>query len=221
MKTIDILLVDDYVALSQGMEMLLLQHPKVATVHYCKNREDTLDTLRNNNVRILMLDLNLGTNKYDGTTIAKEVRALFKNVKIIIFSENIRPYLYQTLIKPYNIEAYIDKESDKTEIFNAIDELLNGNTYLDKNIRSILTINKWMKVSSRQKQVLSLLTKGLVHKQIAPELGISIKTVENHIARLRSIFNAKTTSELIKLYIEYKTGNKENSGDKTPPFKAL
>lgn len=221
MKTIDILIVEDLESYAQAMEILLLQHPDIKTVCYCNNMNETLEILKNNKVGILMLDLNLGTKEYDGTTIARKVKERYSETRIMIFSENIRAFLYFDFIKPYSIEAYIDKMSSKSEIFKAIDELQKGNCYLDENIRSIINIQKWMKVTKRQKEVLGLSTEGLVNKQIAERLFISVKTVENHLAKLREIFSAKTTSELIKLYIEYKTGNREDSANRIPPFKSL
>lgn len=52
-------------------------------------------------------------------------------------------------------------------------------------------------VSPRQRAILDLLASGRVAKEIAANLGVSQRTVESHLEKLRKRFNAKTTVELI------------------------
>lgn len=57
--------------------------------------------------------------------------------------------------------------------------------------------SEWGMVSPRQRSILHLLTEGRVAKEIALSLGISQRTVESHLEKLRKRFKAKTTVELI------------------------
>ncbi len=54
--------------------------------------------------------------------------------------------------------------------------------------------------TARQLQILRLLWDGLCRKQIAAEIGVSRKTVENHIARLRTSANVGTDIALVRYF---------------------
>jgi PAS domain S-box-containing protein len=57
-------------------------------------------------------------------------------------------------------------------------------------------------LTPRQRQVLQLMARGLLNKQIAFELGISDKTVKMHRAALLSALNARASADAIRLAVE-------------------
>ncbi len=62
-------------------------------------------------------------------------------------------------------------------------------------------------LSDRERQILTLLSKGLSSKQIAVKLGISIHTVANHRAHLRKKTGAANTAEMVRIALLTETGN--------------
>ncbi|MBI3815351.1 MAG: helix-turn-helix domain-containing protein [Nitrospinae bacterium] len=54
-------------------------------------------------------------------------------------------------------------------------------------------------ISQCQHAILSLLARGFTYKQVAKDLGISPRTVESHMEKLRKKFNAKTTQQLMTI----------------------
>jgi FixJ family two-component response regulator len=57
-------------------------------------------------------------------------------------------------------------------------------------------------LTPRQRQVLQLMARGLLNKQIAFELGISDKTVKMHRAALLAALNARASADAIRLAVE-------------------
>jgi FixJ family two-component response regulator len=55
------------------------------------------------------------------------------------------------------------------------------------------------KLTSREAQVLERIVAGRLNKQIADDLGISIKTVEAHRANIMEKLNANTVADLLKI----------------------
>jgi len=55
------------------------------------------------------------------------------------------------------------------------------------------------KLTSREAQVLERIVAGRLNKQIADDLGISIKTVEAHRANIMEKLNAATVADLLKI----------------------
>lgn len=70
---------------------------------------------------------------------------------------------------------------------------LNG----DRHPSRIIDLDSSRPLSSRQHAILSLVARGHVGKEIAARLGVSRRTVESHLEKLRKRFGAKTTTELL------------------------
>jgi DNA-binding NarL/FixJ family response regulator len=223
MKTdINILIIDDSKVFAEGLELLLEQYELIQEIHHKYNLNDSLEFLKNHPVLdIVILDLDFGSSEYDGFSIAEKIKQLYPTIKIIILTEHTRINHYETLFDKYDVDAYLDKRLGVSETHIAIKEVINGNKYIDENIRKMLEITGWMEASKREKEVISLLVKGLVQKQIADELGIKPKTVEVHIRNLFAKFKVKNSVELIAKYLKYKNSNRENIDESLSPFKNI
>lgn len=219
-KELNILVVEDSISFAQGMELLLLQYPKVKEVFHSISYEATLDCLKTNTIDIIILDLNFETKKYDGFIIAKKVKQLYSNVKIIILTQHTRKEHYNRLFEECKVDAYLDKQLGVEEVYTAIETVCNGQKYIDDNISKMLEIEQWMHMSQREQQVIQLITKGITQKEIAEKLFISPKTVEVHIRNLFQRFHVKNSTELVVKYLKYKNANRENIEDSLPPFKS-
>lgn len=62
-------------------------------------------------------------------------------------------------------------------------------------------IERYNQLTQRQKQILAMITDGLLNKQTASELGISQRTVEVHRLELMRRVGVKTMSQLVRLRI--------------------
>lgn len=62
-------------------------------------------------------------------------------------------------------------------------------------------VDRYNKLTNRQKQILEMITDGLLNKQTAHALGISQRTVENHRKQLMERVGVTTISQLVRLKI--------------------
>lgn len=212
MTPINILIADDSLIFSQGLAALLEQYPKyVKSIKIAHNYKQAMTTLEQEKVNLLILDLNFESEDYNGFTIAKKVKALYARVKIIVLTQQAKIDHYEVLINDINVDGYLDKQLGVEETLEALECVSNGKRYVDKNIKSMLEIGKWLDISNREKEVINLLSKGFTQKEIAGKLFISNRTVETHIKNLTIKIGAKNTTQLIAIYTKYKEGNRENS----------
>jgi DNA-binding CsgD family transcriptional regulator len=72
-------------------------------------------------------------------------------------------------------------------------------TRLDHAIQLTRAPEEYPSLAARERRCLSLAASGLVCKQIAAEIGISEKTVELHLARVRQKYGARTTAHAIAM----------------------
>jgi DNA-binding NarL/FixJ family response regulator len=116
--------------------------------------------------------------------------------------------IIKSLIKT-GVDGYLFKNSDKELLVSAITTVAQGNPFFSETIRNkiifaredeALTNTKSIlpKLSSREKEVLNLIAKGLTINQIAEVLFISHHTVVSHKQKLFYKFNVDKITTLIK-----------------------
>jgi DNA-binding NarL/FixJ family response regulator len=213
MKTIksDILIVDDSVIFSQGLVSLLDEFPDyVNSIKVAHNYQQALKILATKTVTTLILDLNFESDDYTGFDIARKVKVFHPKVKIIILTQEAKIDNYEVLFNDIKVDGYLDKQLGIEETLGALTAVMRGERYIDKNIKAMLEIGRWLNISNREKDVINLLSKGLTQKEIANKLNISSRTVETHIKNLTTKIEAKNTAHLVSIYIKYKSGNREN-----------
>ena len=220
-QKIDVLVIDDSIIFSQGLQALLTQHEKVATIEITHDYGSAMDMLQSRKIDVIILDLNFTDSDYDGFIIAKKVKHLYPAIKIMILTQCAQIDHYETLVKEIKVNAYLDKKLGVEETSAALKAVLSGETYIDKNIAEMLSIGRWLSISKREREVINLLVAGYIQKEIGVKLFISPKTVETHIRNLCTKLKAKNSIELVSMYVKYRSANRENYNDTTPPFKKL
>jgi len=105
--------------------------------------------------------------------------------------------------------AYLLKQAAGNELFDAIHAVSNGRTYLTplitggvlRNLASPEDASR-RELTPRQREVLRLLAQGKRMKEIAAELELSVRTVENHKAHLLQVLSLGSTAELVRFAIK-------------------
>ncbi len=206
----DIIIIDDSGIFSQGLSLLLEQYPdKVNTIFIAHNFHQALNTLAEKKINVALLDLNFESEDYNGFIIAKKIKEFYPDIKIIILTQQAKIENYEILFNEIHVDGYLDKQLGIEETLEALDAVRNGEHYVDKNIKAMLEIGKWLDVSRREKEVIKLLTVGLTQKEIAEKLFISNRTVESHIKNLTKKMGAKNTAHLVTIYTNYTSRNRE------------
>jgi DNA-binding NarL/FixJ family response regulator len=105
--------------------------------------------------------------------------------------------------------GYLLKQAAGNELFDAIHAVMSGRTYLTP----LITGEVLRKLTSppdaaereltpRQREVLRLLAEGKRMKEIASQLDISVRTVENHKAQLLQVLSLGSTADLVRFAIK-------------------
>jgi DNA-binding NarL/FixJ family response regulator len=105
--------------------------------------------------------------------------------------------------------GYLLKQAAGTELFDAIQAVMSGRTYLTPLITADVLRNLTTprepaerELTPRQRDVLRLLAQGKRMKEIAAELDISVRTVENHKAHLLEVLSLSSTADLVRFAIK-------------------
>ena len=105
--------------------------------------------------------------------------------------------------------GYLLKQAAGNELFDAIKAVMSGRTYLTPLITGDVlrklaspTDAAERELTPRQREVLRLLAQGRRMKEIAAELDISVRTVENHKAHLLQVLGLGSTADLVRFAIK-------------------
>jgi two-component system, NarL family, nitrate/nitrite response regulator NarL len=204
MEKIDILIVDDHPMVLEGMRSLLSSIQYVQIAGIATNAFEAMDIIKNTSVEVAIVDINLPD--INGIELTKKIKTEYPSIKILAMSTfKERSYISQMIQN--GASGYLVKSASKEEIEEAILSAYEGKLYLSMDINTVdvktQLHTQLPSISTREKEVLGLISDGLTNQQIATQLFISLHTVESHRKNLLIKFGANNTATLIKLAVKY------------------
>ena len=153
-----------------------------------------------------MLDINLPT--VSGFELARRLLARDASARIIMFSMNDDPVFAARAIE-IGAKGYVSKAGDPQDLVEAIREVAKGGVYLPPAMaRSIafarpsFAQSPLSKLTSREMEILRLLSAGKSLSEIAWLVHSSYKTVANTSSIMRHKLGVRTSAELVRFAIE-------------------
>ena len=149
---------------------------------------------------LLLLDLKMpGTNGLSGLI---QLRAEYPELPIVVISASEEPSVI-TQVRNHGAFGFIPKSSDMRELLNALNQVLNGEPFFPEyateyKINNELT-EKIATLTPQQYKVLTMLSDGLLNKQIAYELNVSEATIKAHMTAIFRKLNVKNRTQAVIL----------------------
>ena len=202
---INVTIVDDHPIVLEGLKNLLSNREDIRVAGYFDNGGAALHSYAMLDTNVLLLDINLPD--INGVELCRQIRKTDKDVRIIALSvHNERPVVKSMLQSGAN--GYILKNSVGQEIIQAIHKTMSGETYICNMTKEVLRnvdegLTEVPRITRREKEILSLISKGQTTPQIAEALFISTHTVETHRKNLMNKFDVNSMASVINLAKEY------------------
>ena len=200
-----VLIVDDHPIVASGCRALLAGEPEIVILE-ASDAESGERAFVAEHPDICVLDINLPT--VSGFELARRILAHVAYARIIMFSMKDDPIFAVRAIE-IGAKGYVSKSGDPYDLVEAIREVGKGGTYLPPAIaRSIafagpsLTQNPLSKLTSREIEILRLLSAGKSLSEIAWLVHSSYKTIANTSSIMRQKLGVRTSAELVRLAIE-------------------
>jgi two-component system nitrate/nitrite response regulator NarL len=206
---IKVVLVDDHKLFRDGLKSLLndCEHIEVMGAYSCA--EDLLKNISFLNVNIIITDISMGGKS--GIDLARKISKELPCIKIIILSmHNNEEFIMQAM--DAGAQAYLPKDIAGAELISAIEKVYDGQDYIHAAIsqtimKSVLRKKNEIKdnkeLTAREIEVLKHVADGLMNKEIAEALHISIRTVDCHKNNIMNKLDLNTTAELVKYAIRH------------------
>ncbi|MBS1666609.1 MAG: response regulator transcription factor [Bacteroidetes bacterium] len=208
MPKIKVAIVEDLEEVLEGLSTFVKQDADIELVAAYRTAEAAALELPIVKPDIVIMDINLPG--ITGIECIKRIKAITSSMLFMMFTvyEN-NDQVFEAL--KAGASGYLLKKTSPSQIIEAIKELYNGGSPMSSQIARKLVShfqekqevlnNEAAALSSREKQVLENLARGMLYKEIADQLGISFHTVRQHIGNIYEKLHVQNKTEAInKVY---------------------
>ena len=190
----NILIVEDHELTRFGLKTTFEGVDYVDEIFEADSAEAAIDIFNNNHIDVIIMDL--GLPKMNGIEATKQIKASNKDVKVIMLtSHNDEKEVLNSLKAGAN--AYCSKEINPQRLVQVVQSVADGAAWFDPSVAHIVlkasanspnfdTDNnrKDYDLTTREAQILKLMTEGYSNMEIAQMLVISINTTKAHVANI-------------------------------------
>ncbi|MBE3596908.1 MAG: response regulator transcription factor [Hydrogenibacillus sp.] len=214
---IRIVIADDHALFREGLKRILELEEDIEVIGEAGDGEEALRLVEALDPDVVLMDINMP--RLNGAEATQAIHQRNPDAKIIILSiHDDEQYVYRAL----NLGAvgYLLKEVDSPTLVEAVRLVARGEGYIHPRLtplvinemRRLQRMNeglppesirveqigdKWHRLTDREKEVVRLIARGLTNRDIARALGISDKTVKNHISNILAKLRIADRKQLI------------------------
>ena len=211
MEKITVLLAEDHTIVRQGFRLVLEGEPYFRVVGEAENGRQAVQLAKRLRPDVVVMDIAMPL--LNGVEATRQLLREVPSTRVIILS-SYSDDEYVNQVTEAGAAGYLLKQTAAAELTRAIREAKKGNAFFSPDISKRLveryreTLLKGFPVrkqagslSSRQAEILQLVAEGKPNKQIAAELNVSIKTVQNHRQQLMKKLNIHDIAGLTRYAI--------------------
>ena len=199
---VTVAIVDDQDGLRRTIEAVLKRDPAVQLVGSFSSGEQALRELPALRPQVVLMDINLPG--MDGVQCVSLLAGELPEVQVIMLT------VYDDTEAIFNSLAagacgYLLKPVRAAQLIGAIKEAVAGGAPMSSNIarrvvqafKKPAVSNDMVRLGPREQEIIELLARGLMQKEIAEKLGISYWTVQTHIARIYEKLHVHSRSQAV------------------------
>lgn len=212
MSLIKILIAEDHQMFRKGIAAILNNHGSFAVVGEAANGIEIIEMAERLEPDLILMDVHLP--EVSGVQATIQILDKIPTIKILGLSNEEEEEEVVKMIRA-GVKGYVLKDTTTNELIQAIQTLINGNSYFSNRVSNKLlsrldTSEKTIKeledesqraLTCREAEILKYITEEMTNKEIADQLFISPRTVETHRRNLIQKLKVRNTVGLVKYYI--------------------
>lgn len=213
MKSIRLMLADDHPVYRDGLRMMLEMDEDIEVVAEASNGRETIRVAAETQPDLVLLDINLPD--MSGALVAEGLTKLNPAPAIMFVTmEKSGTVLQQAL--ELDIAGYLLKNSGAREIIEAVHTVRSGEKYYSPPVAQMLVdrmkasrsiedkVEGIGSLTPTERKVLRLVASDRTSKEIASDLGVSVRTIEGHRANITRKLGLSGAHSLVKFAFEHR-----------------
>lgn len=199
---IKVLFVDDHEMVRIGVSAYLTAQPDMKVVGEADNGKTAIDLALSLRPDIILMDLVM--KEMDGIEATRQIIESWPEAKIIIVTsflddEKVYPALEA------GATSYMLKTSKASDIADAVRSTFHGQSILEPEVagkmmlkmRQKIKVELYEDLTTREMEILLLMTEGKSNQEIADELFIALKTVKTHVSNILSKLQVQDRTQAV------------------------
>ncbi|MCX6163309.1 MAG: response regulator transcription factor [Ignavibacteriae bacterium] len=209
-QSVKIIIADDHPLFRSGLVKTIQENSDYISAGESATGTEALEQIRTLKPEIAILDINMpGMNGLEVTKIVNKEKLPTKIIILTMYKDE--DYFNEAI--NLDVSAYILKDCATNEILKCLEEVLSGEYYFSPGVLNYLVKRKSKKtllqkeysglkgLTVAEKQVLEKVAENKTSKEIAEELFISARTVQNHRNNICTKLNLKGYNKLLQFAI--------------------
>lgn len=214
LRKLNIAFADDHTMLRKGLVRLIQLLGSYSIVFEAENGDEVISAIKKNLIPdVLILDVNMGGK--DGFQVAKWLNAHYPQIKILVLSMYNDEATILRMIQG-GAHGYITKNAEPEKLHDAIQSLWNNGSYIPENIshkivaglqKNVLQSESKVDLSTNEMKFLRLLCQQLTYQEIAAQMFLSPKSMDDYRKKLTKKLGVKGKAGLIVYAMEHQLFN--------------
>jgi len=203
---ITIVIADDHPLLRQSIRNVLEQESDFQIVAEAGDGEETVKLVDELVPDVVIMDISMP--KMDGIEATKHIKASHPQTAILVLTVHSDDEYILEILKA-GASGYLTKSVFGKEVVQAVRGIIAGEMVLSPTIGQTLlkhaaryptkpvALEAGEKLSTRELEIIKLAGRGMTNKDIAEQLGLSLRTVKGHLAEIFSKLQVGSRTEAI------------------------
>lgn len=203
---ISILLVDDHPVVRQGYRRVLEHQSDFRVVAEADNAAGAYSAFKQHSPDIVVLDLSMPGAS--GLEAMRNIRSRESHARILIFSMHTEVVLVKAAFNA-GASGYVTKSNEPAALIRAIRSVARGDRAMSDDVAHILAAESLQPLRSaldqlaeREIEILRQFANGSTTKEIASNLNLSMKTIQNYHYLIKAKTGMRTDGQLVRLAAE-------------------
>lgn len=197
---LSLIIVEDHSIIVEGLRSIVQNTQNLVLTGVFSNAEDALLFLTNHQADIILLDI--GLPGISGIEFCKLIKASHKETKVIALTNHTEKSVIQSMLES-GADGYLLKNTSKQDLVAAISQVMNNQFIMQSDLQKMLFApvgdEKGIpRLTTREKEILLLVSQGATTTAIARQLFISTQTVDTHRRNIMQKFEANNSAVLIR-----------------------
>ena len=195
-KAARVVIADDHCMVAEGIERILIEECEILEV--AADGDALLAAVRKLQPDLVVSDISMPG--MSGLDVLKQLRSEGSRVPFIFLTMHAEPALAAAAMRA-GANGYVLKYAAGKDLLTAVRQVLAGGVYVTPSLGARYLSSQIQEIhnlTAKQREVLRLVGRGLRSKQIAADLGLSVRTVEAHKYTMMQILGVHSTLELVR-----------------------